>query len=144
MDAGIESARHWFQKIYLGGVPQLIRDDTAFLAFVCILTGVEALAGYRYEARGAGRRFQEFVQGYFPAEYRPLTDDLWRLRNGMIHGFTPRQFALMHNSGHAHLKRTDGGVLILNAEDFYAAFVMASSRFFRELEGSPQGMKLVG
>jgi len=46
MDVRIDSIISWFNRISLGGIPQLIRDETAFLSFVCMLAGIEALAGY--------------------------------------------------------------------------------------------------
>ena len=94
MDARIVTARHWFQRIYLGGIPQMIRDETAFLSFICALSAVEALAGYRYLETGdtarPGARFQRFILDYFGQEYSALALDLWNFRNGMIHGFFAR------------------------------------------------------
>ena len=36
----------------------------------------------------------------------------------------------MHHSGHLHLTQDKDGLTILNAEDFYAALVLASKRYF--------------
>ena len=142
MDARIETARHWFQRIYLGGIPQMIRDETAFLSFICTLSAIEALAGYRYPATGdtarPGARFQRFVSDYFGQEYSALASDLWNFRNGMIHGFCPRRFALTHYQSHRHLQTSSDSTTFLNAEDFYAALVQASGAFFQELEGSTE------
>ena len=37
-----------FSHRYLGVIPQLINDEAAFLSFICVCTGIEALAGYRH------------------------------------------------------------------------------------------------
>lgn len=140
MDTNIEAVRNWFNRIYLGGIPLLMGNATAFLSFICTLTAVEALAGYRYPESGEtakpGERFQRFVQGYFPEEYGHLAADLWHFRNGMIHGFSPRRFALVEHQSQLHLRKTGEGATVLNAEDFYAALLQSSKRHFTELETS--------
>jgi len=141
MDQQIANVVAWFGRVYLGGVPQIIRDETAFLSFVCMLAGVEALSGYRDpDSSGPsanGQRFQAFVSQYFPPSYRPLASSLWDFRNGMVHGFSPRQFALTHHNSGLHLRATKDGATILNAEDFYGAFLAASTAYFAELGASP-------
>jgi hypothetical protein len=142
MNQRIEGVQAGFERIYIGGIPQLIRDETAFLSFVCMLAGTEALGGYRDpDASGTGangKRFADFVAVYFPPPYRPHAKKLWEFRNGMIHGFSPRQFALTHHNSRAHMTRTPDGAIILNAGDFYAAFLSASNSYFAELASSPK------
>lgn len=98
MDQRITDILGWFSRIYLGGVPQLIQDETAFLSFVCMLAGIEAHSGFRDPTgsgpRANGKRFRSFVTFHFPVEYRPHANNLWAFRNGMAHGFSPRQFVL--------------------------------------------------
>jgi hypothetical protein len=49
MDPQIQSAKLWFQRIYLDGVPFLLRqNETAFLSFLCNVAAIDALASYRY------------------------------------------------------------------------------------------------
>ena len=140
MTTRILEVRAWFERIYLGGIPQLIRDETAFLSFICMLAGIEALGGYRDpDSSGPGAnasRFRMFVVTYFAEPYRPLAARLWDFRNGMIHGFSPRQFALTHHNSHAHFTATPDAAIVLNAEDFYSAFLAASETYFAELMAS--------
>jgi len=142
MDPRITDVVSWFNRIYLGGVPQLIRDETAFLSFVCMLAGTEALSGYLEpdnSSPGAnGERFRQFIREHFPQEYRSLAGQLWDFRNGMAHGFSPRQFALTHHNSAAHLQRTPDSATVLNAEDFYAAFLAAARSYFTALSSSPE------
>jgi hypothetical protein len=141
MDRDISSVVAWLDRIYLGGIPQLISDETAFLSFVCMLTGIEALAGYwKPELSGQGsngERFRGFVKEYFVDAYHEQADNLWSFRNGMIHGFAPRCFALTHHNSRTHFRKTSDGALVLNAEDFYAAFLAAASKYFSDLETRP-------
>lgn len=142
MDSRIENVRNWFNRIYLGGIPLMMKNETSFLSFICTLTGIEALAGYRYPDSGdlhsPGNRFCRFISDYFPADYHSLADDLWNFRNGMVHGFCPRRFALTEHQSHMHLRRTPEGATVLNAEDFYAALLGASRRYFSELEAATE------
>jgi hypothetical protein len=142
MDSRIESVRNWFNKIYLGGIPLMMKNETSFLSFICTLTAVEALAGYRYPDSGdlhsSKNRFCRFISDYFPTDFHSLADDLWNFRNGMIHGFCPRRFVLTEHQSHMHLRRTREGATFLNAEDFYASLLGASRRYFSELEAKTE------
>lgn len=140
MDQQITNIVNWFKHHYLDGVPLLIRDETAFLSFICILAGVEALGGYYDPAASGlganGQRFRQFVTKYFPSPYQPNASKLWDFRNGMAHGFSPRQFALTHHNSSVHFRQTNDGAIILNAEDFYTAFLTASNAYFADLSAS--------
>jgi hypothetical protein len=133
----IAEYRRHFDSIYLAGIPRLLNDDGAFLSFIAVVTGTEALAGLRAPSKLNGERFREFVTDYFPDEYRPHVEKLWDLRNAVVHCFHPGPFALTHHASWAHLK-LQGEAIVLNAEDFYAALLIASKRYFVALEGSPE------
>lgn len=118
-----------FSRIYLGGIPSLLNDDGAFLSFICSLTATEALGGFLKPREGNGERFRAFVRDYFPEPFPSQAESLWKLRNAAVHGFSPGPYKLTHHNGHAHLT-TDDSLTTLNAEDFYAALVIASKRYF--------------
>jgi hypothetical protein len=130
--AEIESYRQHFDAMYVGGIPNLLNDSGAFLSFVTVLAGTEALAGLYRPALGAGERFRQFVAKFFPAEYTPHASELWSLRNGVVHSFNPGPFALTHHNSRLHLESPHGQVL-LNAEDFYASLVFAYKAYFAAL-----------
>jgi hypothetical protein len=69
------------------------------------------------------------------APYPDMADDLWKFRNGIVHAFNPGPFALRHQHSHHHLQQGAEG-RILNAEDFYAAFVFAFRKYVAALEAS--------
>ena len=121
-----------FGRIYLGGIPSLLNDDGAFLSFICILTATEALGGFLSPKLGNGPRFKTFVKRYFQNPYSSQTSDLWKLRNAAVHGFSTGPYKLTHHNSHLHLTK-DGGLTILNAEDFYATLVSASQRYFENV-----------
>lgn len=142
-DSRVEETLHWFSRIYLGGIPSIITDDSAFLSFVCTLTATEALAGYRYEDVKAGDRFKKFIESYFPESYKQYKDDLWEFRNVMIHGFSPGKFVLTHHQSGLHFRRTSNDAVILNAEDFYCALLSATQRYFAEVRANPEFPKIL-
>jgi hypothetical protein len=120
----------------------MIRDETAFLSFLCMMTAIDALAGYwdpdRSGVGSIGARFRDFVKAYFPAVYHGHASDLWDFRNGMAHGFTPRKFALTHHNGSVHFQISQGGAKILNAEDVFTDLLRAVRKYFFELATSPE------
>ena len=56
----------------------------------------------------------------------------------MAHGFSPRRFVLTPHNSSLHFTKTRDGASILNAEDFYAAFLHAAQAYFVDLAQSPQ------
>ncbi|MEJ2147779.1 MAG: hypothetical protein P8020_21905 [Acidobacteriota bacterium] len=117
-----------FSRIYLGSIPSLLSDGGAYLSFICVLTAIEALGGFLAPKAKNGARFKAFVEKYFPGPLSNQANDLWTLRNAAIHGFSTGPYALTHHNSHLHLTE-DRGRILLNAEDFYAAPVIASERF---------------
>lgn len=125
-----------FSRIYIGGIPSLLNDSGgAFLSFICTLTATEALGGFLKPKDSNGLRFKVFVRDYFPAPLNGQEDDLWKLRNAAVHGFSPGPYILTHHNSHVHLT-TDCGKTVLNAEDFYAALVTAGKKYFDALQNN--------
>jgi hypothetical protein len=105
-----------FSRIYLGGIPCLITNDSAFLSFVCMVTATDALSGYRYgDTDEHGRRiekrtrFTDFVRSYFPEPYKEYAEDIWTLRKKLVHAFSTGRFLLTHHNSHSHLSRRAAG-----------------------------------
>jgi hypothetical protein len=132
MHQAIDDFRSNFDAMYTGAIPRLLNDDGAFLAFLAVLTGTEALAGVFSPNLGPGERFRTFVARFYPKEFTELVEALWRFRNLMVHSFNPGPFALTFNQSRLHLTAPNG-VVILNAEDFYASLVVAAGAYFRAL-----------
>lgn len=138
MNAQIEEVITLFSRIYLGGIPATITDDSAFCSFVCVLSATEALAGYYHGKEGnPGSRFKTFVKDYFPKEYTPLAEQLWEFRNSVIHAFAPK-IGMTHHHSERHFFKEPNGTLILNAEDFYAHLLISAQRFFADVRTKPE------
>ena len=126
-----------FSRIYLGGIPSLLNDSGgAFLSFICTLTGTEALGGFLKPKGRNGPKFKSFVKDYFPTPLNAQSDTLWQFRNAAVHGFSPGPYTVTHHNSHLHLK-TEDGVTVLNAEDFYAALVVAAKKYFDAVQSDP-------
>jgi hypothetical protein len=132
MPHDIEEFRFHFDAMYVGGIPRLLNEDGAFLAFLAVLTATEALAGVFAPQLGTGERFRNFVARFFPAPLGDRAEELWRFRNLMVHAFNPGPFVLVCHQSRLHLT-PQSGLIILNAEDFYAALIAASHGYFDAL-----------
>ncbi len=138
MGPALLSAQHWFKRIYLDGVPILLRqNETAFLSFLCVVAATDALAGYRYSGTGVGDRFRSFVDNYFPSEYKPHTANLWFFRCRMLHNFSPAYFSLTHAAPQAHLQKSTVGDFMLDDGSFFDHMRLAAEKYFAELQQSP-------
>lgn len=136
IDKDIDEFRFHFDSMYIGGIPRLLDEAGAFLAFLTILTAVDALAGVWNPNLRSGERFKGFVEAYFPPNLKPRAEDLWRFRNLMVHASNPGPFALVCNQSRLHLT-PHGEVTALNAQDFYAALVWASQDYFGNVVNDP-------
>lgn len=123
-----------FRLIFFRGIPRLLNDDGAYLSFGCVFTGTEALAGYRYPGeRHYGVKFKAFLREYFEPQYHPFADELWELRNSVVHGFSPRHFALCHGQPEAHFTDHPPFLKVLNADSLFRDFQTAAERYLAAL-----------
>ena len=135
-EARVRDTVHWFSVIYLGGIPTMITAESAFLAFICVATAIDALASYRYRGGSTKSRYVNFIKTHFPDEYTSLAEDFYELRNKLVHAFSTGAFELTHHRSDLHLGRTTRGKVVLNAEDTYAALVFAARKYFEHLRQS--------
>lgn len=125
-----------FVQIYIRGIPFLINDDGAYLSFICTLIGIEVLGGFLTSDGENRLRFKKFIESYFPGPYRSHVDNLWKLRNAAVHGFSTVPFTLTHHNNHLHLTQK-GEVTYLNADDLFAVFESACRRYLDDLASNP-------
>jgi hypothetical protein len=134
MTPEIESAIAGFKTIILGGVPILLqRNETAFLSFMCSLSALDALSGYRSSDNDVSKRYAQFIADYFPSPYQPHADDLYVLRCRMLHNFSPARFVLRHAAPLDHLKHDASGVTMLSDEVFFHDLREGALLFFDEV-----------
>ena len=132
MPPEIQAAIRGFKDIILGGVPILLKaNETAFLSFLCMVSAIDALAGWRYTDE---KRFEQFIRHYFPPSYAPHAEKLWLFRCRMLHNFSPAYFTVMHAAPALHLGRSPINDTILSDETFFADLRAAATKFFAEVE----------
>jgi hypothetical protein len=129
----IDSYRHHFDNIFVGGIPKLFNETGVFLSFVSMLSAIEALAGLMAPNKPTGERFMSFIETYFPDTYHLQSAGLWKFRNTMIHSFSPGTYLLTCHTSRMHLKAVSEESTLLNAEDFFASLLQASSNYFEAL-----------
>jgi hypothetical protein len=112
-------------------------ESTSFNARLSSVSSATTCFSFRFSSSSCFSRFREFVRRYFPDPFSAQAEDLWKLRNDIVHGFSTGPYGLIHHASHVHLKRDKQGRTILNAEDFYAAVVTAFNRYFDELPKDP-------
>jgi hypothetical protein len=130
----IEEYQCQFDNVFVAGIPYLFNEAAGFLAFLSINSGIEGLAGLYQPKMAAGKRFCLFIEEFFPQEYKEYSEQLWGLRNGIVHSFNPGPFfALTSRVSRYHLKSPTNLFVHLNAENFYAALLFASRAYFEKL-----------
>lgn len=123
-----------FRRIFIVGIPCLLNDAGAYLSFGCTCSGIEALAGYGYPNEPQnGVKFKRLLIEFMPGPYHPLAEKLWDLRNSLIHGFSPKHFALCHAQPHRHLTDQPPYAKVLNAESFFGDFHNCAERYIAAL-----------
>ena len=134
----IDSYRCHFDFMYVGGIPRLLNEDGCFLAFLAILSATDALSGLFAPKAKPGERFRMFIEAYFPQDHRPFAEQIWQLRNAVVHSFNPGpHFALTFHTSRQHLKSPLGQVT-LNAEDLFAALLTASRAYFDSIQNDSE------
>jgi hypothetical protein len=89
--------------MYVGGIPSLLHEDGAFLAFLAAVTAIDALSGPLHHKDATGQRFQNFVVRFFSAPLSNRSEDLWKFRDLIVHAFNPGPFALVVRQSRLHL-----------------------------------------
>jgi len=142
LDPKIEQVLSYFSLIYIDGIPPMVTDASAYLSFICTFCAVDALAGYRHGPNvKIGRRFKKFVTAYLPAAYHGREEQLYDLRNSMVHAFSASHFELTHNHPELHFTMRSQRVL-LDAHSFYMDMKGAAEKYFAELKASADLQKL--
>ena len=143
--AEIENFIRRFEEAYFLGIPALLNSPFGgYLAFVCICSGIESLAGFRFPKDGKGKRFRLFVELYFDDPHQLISNDLWPTRNSIVHGFSPQPLALCRGQPENHLRSLTFPVVVdgqsititrmtVNAESMFEAFRKAAKNYFTGL-----------
>lgn len=107
--------------------PNVNTTLAVFILGVCL---IDALAGFRFgkevkNDKKDGERFKDFVKIYIK-QYN--ANDLWKVRNGMLHSYAVEKYAFVNKKSYLHDQSTNGGKII-NDENFYKDLETAYKTF---------------
>lgn len=123
----------------------------AMPAFLWITCAIDWLAGFMYGEKrkptgDVKKSFTDFIKIYFDSnpEYAKHSENLYTLRNGLIHNYTikeqnnKREYCLARQGrGGDHFKVMANGQTILNLDDLFADFESAKDKYFDAVEQTP-------
>lgn len=117
-------------------------DDSvgvAMPAFIWLICAIDWLAGYLYggPTDNVNRAsYIRFINEYFPKQKYDAQSMYEKLRCGLVHMYTIKdnRYALTHRRPEFHLYLGDGGLEVINLEDFYADWSFAKNSYFDAVE----------
>lgn len=112
---------------------------------ILTLIGIDSLSGYYVGEKASTQTFKKFIQtSYFPKSYHHLADDIYVLRNRLVHDYTSTRDKIVlfrteeqaHDQGLRHLhplRLTEKYPICFVRETFAKDFLEAWSRFSNDV-----------
>lgn len=114
-----------------------------FNSFILLSVVIDNLAYMRYRSeypdsvRGnMRRRYQAFIENYFPIDYRGHSENLYRgYRCKLVHAFQIGEFDVQQSEGarRFHLKKLDSGALCLHSHELLKDVLEAFEKYKSQL-----------
>ena len=103
------------------------RGHVVILALLC---AVDSIAAYTFQG-GVGSRYRNFISNYFPAEYQPFANDIYKLyRNSSVHSWNLFQVGISPGEESITI---NGGSLSFGLINFQKALIRAVDTFLNDL-----------
>lgn len=123
-----------FQEVALVDIERALNENTNLAVFILGVCMIDALAGFyggkeKATSEGNTIRFKSFVQKYLP-QYG--ADDLWKVRNGLLHAYAVEKYGFVNKKQYLHDKPTNGGKFI-NDENFCSDLKSAYENFKKDI-----------
>jgi len=98
---------------------------------IVLLCAVDTISSYAY-LDGVGCRYKNFIKIYFPKDYRPYANRIYKLyRNSMVHGWNLLQASML--PGEEPI-RIVNGIVRFGLLNFYSAIKFGLNDFLTKLE----------
>ena len=123
-----------FNDVALVDINRALNENTNLAVFILGVCMIDALAGF-YGGKekptndGNSDRFKNFVKKYL-AQYN--ADDLWEVRNGLIHSYAVEKYSFVNKKQHLHDAPSNGGKFI-NDENFCNDLKTAYENFKKDI-----------
>ena len=123
-----------FIKVALEDMARALKENTNLAVFILGVCLIDALAGFRFgktekNDKKDGERFKGFV-GMYLTQYS--ANDLWDVRNGLLHSYTVQKYSFVNKKQNLHDKITNGG-RFMNDENFYNDLKTAYEKFKKDV-----------
>ncbi|TSC73117.1 MAG: hypothetical protein G01um101438_140 [Parcubacteria group bacterium Gr01-1014_38] len=128
-----------FLKVALVDIQRALSENTNLAVFILGVCMIDALAGFyggkeKLTNDGNADRFKNFARKYL-TQYN--ADDLWEVRNGLLHSYAVEKYSFVNKKSHLHGTLTNGGKLI-NDENFYNDLKTAYENFKNDILATPE------
>jgi hypothetical protein len=103
------------------------RGHVVVLALLC---AVDSIAAYAFRG-GVGLRYKNFISTYFPPEYKPFADNIYKLyRNSSVHSWNLFQVGIWPGN---EAITTNNGSMSFGLINFQSALTQAVNAFLTDL-----------
>ena len=128
-----------FLEVALVDIDRALKENTNLAVFILGVCMIDALAGFyggkeKPTNEGNADRFKNFVKKYL-TQYD--ADDLWEVRNGLLHSYAVEKYSFVNKKPHLHDQPTNGGKFI-NDENFCSDLKSAYESFKNEILASSE------
>jgi hypothetical protein len=105
-------------------------EHRGHVVVLAILCAVDSIAAYAFNG-GVGERYTKFISTFFPSDYQPFADDIYKLyRNSSVHSWNLFQVGIW--PGNEKVTR-DGGSLSFGLINAFDALKQAIDNFLATL-----------
>lgn len=128
-----------FVEVALVDIDRALKENTNLAVFILGICMIDALAGFyggkeKTTSKGNRNRFKNFVRKYL-SQYN--ADDLWAVRNGLLHSYAVEKYGFVNKKSHLHDKPTNGGKFI-NDENFCGDLKSVYESFKKDILASSE------
>jgi hypothetical protein len=133
----IQTLKMIFEEAILGEISNVVSDahksngdlrHRGHVVAISMMCALDAIASYGYKSH----HVSSFIRTYFPADYRPHADKIYRLyRNSLVHSWNLFEAAIYPDKTAIGL---ESGTLVFGLLNFFEALVHATGGFLEDLE----------
>lgn len=133
------------EQFIIGDIRTCLDHDTLEVGLIILsLVAIDSLSGYYCGSQSNRATFKSFlISECFPSQYGALADDLYALRNGLVHDYTSKKskfaFFRRKSDGHPHLQEfhhENGTSISLNREILAQDVLLAWKHFSKSVQSN--------
>lgn len=100
---------------------------------LAILCAIDAVAAYAYSG-GVGLRYKKYIKSFFPDEYKPYSEKIYKLyRNSIVHSWNLFEAAILPGN---ELICEDNGSIVFGLKNFFNALKYSINTFILQLDSN--------